>query len=418
MSQHNFSIPNEAGASFRGDVNNALQALASQSSGTLAPATSYPYQIWADTTSNLVKRRNAANTGWIVRDTLLEAFVIARASNTVMAQSDYGRTLVCTGSFTQTFPALSTLADGWWAEFINGNAPGGGVITFGTAVDGATRVLNPGESCVVNCNGSSLYSAGRASAYAPMPRGHISALTLSRNATITKLDVAAGKCRDSTDAFDIVLASAITAGAIASPWAAGSIQNKLDTGAVANSTWYHVYAIRKDADGSGDWLFSLSASAPTMPSGYTYFRRIGAIRTDGTGNILAFTQDGDYFSWNALFAESTTSLTTTAADIALSGVPGGVNVLAQVQGFVQDNSSNNAGMRLYAKTQADVAIDPSQNSIGVIGATAVGSTGVRVAGEVLVRTDTSATIRGIASALTLAVDLRTRGWFDRRGRDN
>src|SRR6266478_1107834 len=127
MSQHNFSIANEAGAAFRGDVNSALQALASRSSGASAPSTTYAYQGWADTTSNTLKRRNAANGAWIVRDTLDETFVISRSSNTILGVSDYSKTFVATSSFTQTFTAAATLTDGWWCEYRN---DGVGAITL------------------------------------------------------------------------------------------------------------------------------------------------------------------------------------------------------------------------------------------------------------------------------------------------
>ena len=67
----------------------------------------------------------------------------------------------------------------------------------------------------------------------------------------------------------------------------------LDTGALAASTWYSIWRIGK-ADGTRAWLFSLSATAPTMPAGYTLRARIGWFRTDGTGNKypLSFKQVG------------------------------------------------------------------------------------------------------------------------------
>lgn len=68
--------------------------------------------------------------------------------------------------------------------------------------------------------------------------------------------------------------------------------NSLDTGAWANSTWYYVYVIWNGTTTAG--LFSLSATAPTLPSGYTYFARVGAIRTQAATNFnpLAFRQAG------------------------------------------------------------------------------------------------------------------------------
>lgn len=66
MSQSAFAITDEPGANFRADVNTGLQALASQSSGATAPATTYPYQYWYDTTLNVLKIRNSANTAWVI----------------------------------------------------------------------------------------------------------------------------------------------------------------------------------------------------------------------------------------------------------------------------------------------------------------------------------------------------------------
>lgn len=68
MSQFSFSIPNEPGASFRADVNSGLQALATLSSGSTAPTTTYAYQFWADTSTSpaTLRQRNGANSAWVV----------------------------------------------------------------------------------------------------------------------------------------------------------------------------------------------------------------------------------------------------------------------------------------------------------------------------------------------------------------
>ena len=59
MSQHDFDIANQSGASFRGDLNNALLALVSQSAGSSAPSPTFAHMLWADTTNGLLKQRNA-----------------------------------------------------------------------------------------------------------------------------------------------------------------------------------------------------------------------------------------------------------------------------------------------------------------------------------------------------------------------
>jgi len=65
MAQHDYVIANGTGAAVRSDLNNALAAIVSQNSGATAPATTYAYQFWADTTTGLLKLRNSANSAWV-----------------------------------------------------------------------------------------------------------------------------------------------------------------------------------------------------------------------------------------------------------------------------------------------------------------------------------------------------------------
>lgn len=66
MTQHSYDIPNQGGAAFRADLNNALKALANLSAGASAPATTYAYMPWFDTTTGLLKFRNGSNTAWVI----------------------------------------------------------------------------------------------------------------------------------------------------------------------------------------------------------------------------------------------------------------------------------------------------------------------------------------------------------------
>lgn len=162
--QHDMDIANGSGATVRSDLNNALEALATLSSGATEPSTTLAYQPWADTTSGLLKQRNASNLGWLVRGTLAETFVVARSSNTIIGVGDFGRTLVCTSTFTQTLTAAATLGDGFMFRIRN---DGTGVITIdpnsSETIDGATTIaLMPGESCTIFCNGTSFKTIGRA----------------------------------------------------------------------------------------------------------------------------------------------------------------------------------------------------------------------------------------------------------------
>ena len=162
MSQHDQVIANDAGAAVRADINAALAALFGNSSGASAPSTTIAYQWWADTTSGLLKQRNAANTGWLVRGTLAESFVISRASNTILAASDYSKAFVATSTFTQTLTAAATLGDGWFARY---RVNSGATVTFdpnsSENIDGATTKVVVGPSAgVIFCNGSAFFTYG------------------------------------------------------------------------------------------------------------------------------------------------------------------------------------------------------------------------------------------------------------------
>ncbi len=65
MAQHDMNIANQGFPATRADLNNALQALASNNSGTSAPSTTFANQWWYDTTNNKLYIRNEANNAWI-----------------------------------------------------------------------------------------------------------------------------------------------------------------------------------------------------------------------------------------------------------------------------------------------------------------------------------------------------------------
>jgi len=65
MSQHDFNIANQGFPAFRSDLNDALGALASLSSGASEPSTTFANQLWYDTANDLLKMRNEADDAWI-----------------------------------------------------------------------------------------------------------------------------------------------------------------------------------------------------------------------------------------------------------------------------------------------------------------------------------------------------------------
>jgi hypothetical protein len=64
MAQHDQVIDNGPGLAVRTDINAALAALFSSSSGSIEPAVMVAGQLWFNTTAGKLQLRNAANTAW------------------------------------------------------------------------------------------------------------------------------------------------------------------------------------------------------------------------------------------------------------------------------------------------------------------------------------------------------------------
>lgn len=111
MAQHDFSIANQGFPAFRADLNDALGAIASSSSGTTAPSVPYANQLWMDTTNHILKVRNEDNDAWISVATFDQTTdAVTHIDNVELAY-------VVVTNAAQTFTAaqrgaISTLTDG------------------------------------------------------------------------------------------------------------------------------------------------------------------------------------------------------------------------------------------------------------------------------------------------------------------
>ena len=251
---------------------------------------------------------------------------------------------------------------------------------------------------------------GQAVAQNPFPAGHLFGLTLSNNAVDANndIDISAGACRDAADAANIVLAAGITK-QLDTAWAEGTGAGGLFSGAKAISTWYHVHLIVKDADGTVDAGFDTSVTAANIPAGWTAYRR-RAVRTDSSGNILAFHQHGDHFVLDTAVQDVSNSGSTVGA-LATLTVPLGVSVLVQLQ--VWGNGAT--GPEVYTKisSPAEANTAPSVTYFDVY----TNSNAQTAQSERLVRSDTSSQVRYRQSDVsTNNFRINTMGWFDDRGR--
>jgi len=235
-------------------------------------------------------------------------------------------------------------------------------------------------------------------------RSYLAGLDLSNNATApnTKLDVAAGVCTDSTNVRMLSMtASTLDCGTVGA--------NGLDTGSLANNTWYHVFTIGQ-IDGTTAVLASASLGSPVMPTGYAIRRRIGSFKTDGSAHIVPFSQRGDEFLWVtpvSVLGDTGIAFPTALANLTMM-VPTGVVVSALFSGRFGSTSPLAITFSALVQTgatasQANVAAHDRGDSI-----------------YAAVRTDTAGRVQWVAdgSGSSQTRIIYTHGWIDRRGRDD
>lgn len=236
--------------------------------------------------------------------------------------------------------------------------------------------------------------------------GMIYGLTLSTAGSSTTMNFAAGRATDSTGAV-VMVGTALAK--TTSAWAAGNANGMLDTGAIANSTQYHMFLIAK-ADGTTDYLCSLSPTAPTLPATYTYFRRIGSIKTNGSAQWQTFVQNGDKFCFaNTIdFTAGGTSVMT----LRTLSVPTGIVVCPILSAYMAGG----------AAAIATMLVAPAANSAASMyagSADGAGSSSYNINTFVGPPTNTSAQIYVSVPALGGAAlaQLITSGWIDLRGKE-
>lgn len=136
-----------------------------------------------------------------------------------------------------------------------------------------------------------------AGAGAVVGAGAIHGMVLSNAAgnPTTRITVSAGLARDSTNTAGLTLAAALTK-RLDLAWSAGDNGGGRDAGALANGQTWHVFAIKNPTTNAVDALFSQSPTAPTLPGGFTKFRRLGAVVLEAAStSIREFFQVGDWF---------------------------------------------------------------------------------------------------------------------------
>lgn len=124
--QADYVVSNGTGAAVRSDINDQLAAIVSNNSGATAPATTYAYQWWADTTTGLLKIRDSANTTWVTVGTLASANLGLATS----ATPSFSGTATFSGSIDMSGTGYIDVAAGTTAQ--RPGTPSNGMFRYNT----------------------------------------------------------------------------------------------------------------------------------------------------------------------------------------------------------------------------------------------------------------------------------------------
>lgn len=195
--------------------------------------------------------------------------------------------------------------------------------------------------------------------------------------------------------------------------------NALDTGTIASATWYYIWVVMQTAiGGTVACLASLSATAPTMPTGYTFKARIGAVRTaSGSAQLLGSWQLGRKAQYVVGLAQATAmpAMKTNVQEGVLPSLTAPTWVAIAVANFVPSTASRIVVVPRQAAASAAVAIAPN-NSYGTYNSTSnpppyafLSTGGLAIVGNPY---DTELESTNIYWANTAVFDLYCVGWED------
>lgn len=191
-------------------------------------------------------------------------------------------------------------------------------------------------------------------------------------------------------------------------WSVGSGQGGLDTGSKNSGTWYHCYAIFNPTTLVSDAIFSTNALAPTLPTGFTKYIRLGAIKTNGSSNILAFTQVGNVFTLQTSVLDVSAVNQLTVETLRLITAPLGIKAEAFGGSFVTATSAGTIIIKIYS---GSVSIPTLSAFNGQLLATN-GSNNAAGYWKAITNTSSQIKTNGAGSAGSSELTMFTDGWID------
>lgn len=162
-------------------------------------------------------------------------------------------------------------------------------------------------------------------------------------ASNTTLTVAAGQCSDSSNNFDIKFNSALTLNSAV----VGA--NGIDSGTVAVSTVYSIYAIWQQTGHSLPAVLMSTSATPILPQGYDMYRRIGYwTTTSGTANFAVMYQFGTdstrCYEYDAPVSVLSAGTSGTYAAVSLATAVPAISTMVKFNAGCAPTAAGNTGV--------------------------------------------------------------------------
>lgn len=263
-----------------------------------------------------------------------------------------------------------------------------------------------------------------------LPRGFIAGLKLSNNGVdaLHDIDVAVGVARDRTNTLGIPLNSILTK-RIDAAWAVGS----------GNGGYASASALAPDESYGFHLIYNGSTTAPVVDagidisavatqlkaaSGYTHSRRIGSVLTDGSSNVVAFTQEGDDFTLDVPVNDINETDPGSGPGLKELSVPTGLGafkIKAKTAWRLSDSDTaagNNTAMIITTPGITGASASSNVFAAFIRKSSHTDPMGANVYGEWLTSTNGQVIVDLSRSDANITLVATTFGWIDRRGQDD
>lgn len=273
--------------------------------------------LWINTSANnTVDPESATTSGWLPLSNNATTAITMTSSNVTLTALQAGAGIIyLSGTLTANLNLVFPI---WSKEWLVVNAcTGSYTVTCKTAA-GTGVAINAGANAIIYGDGTNINSLTNTQTAVSGLRSNLS---ISYTGTTGVVTVTANALTLNNSAGQSITLN--TWSQTATSGNSSGAANSLDTGSWAFSTLYNLFAIYNPTTSTRGLLWSLSATAPTLPSGYTYFARIGANFTQSATSyyFLAGTQYNDEFFVKVGASGNRTSLQLLSGGTSAQGNP-------------------------------------------------------------------------------------------------